>query len=124
MLFMEKRVFLGYLFDFYGELLNDHQKEIYSEYILDDLSLNEIAEEHGVSRQSVFDLVKRCTKTLETYEEKLSLVKRFLSVKDEIERISNISDEGLKVSSGTGFSDLEESFKSIIEISSKILEEL
>lgn len=70
MLFMEKRVFLGYLYDFYGELLNDHQKEIYSEYILDDLSLNEIAEEHGVSRQSVFDLVKRCTKALEEYEEK------------------------------------------------------
>lgn len=64
MLFMEKRVFLGYLYDFYGELLNDHQKEIYSEYILDDLSLNEIAEEHGVSRQSVFDLVKAARRLL------------------------------------------------------------
>lgn len=121
---MEKRVFLGYLFDFYGELLNDHQKEIYSEYILDDLSLNEIAEEHGVSRQSVFDLVKRCTKMLETYEEKLSLVERFLKIKDEIGKISNISDEGFTIANGIGYTDLEESFRNIKEISSRIIEEL
>lgn len=124
MLFMEKRVFLGYLFDFYGELLNDHQKEIYSEYILDDLSLNEIAEEHGVSRQSVFDLVKRCTKALEEYEEKLSLVERFLKVKKEIGEISELSDAGTKHAIETGDTDSQDIFTKIKEMSENVTEEL
>lgn len=124
MLFMEKRVFLGYLFDFYGELLNDHQKEIYSEYILDDLSLNEIAEEHGVSRQSVFDLIKRCTNTLEEYEEKLSLVERFLKVKKEISEISELSDEGSKHALETGDTDSKDIFTKIKEMSENVTEEL
>ena len=62
------------LYDFYGELLNDHQKEVYEQFVLDDLSLSEIAQEKGISRQGVHDLVKRCQKTLEGYEEKLHLV--------------------------------------------------
>lgn len=121
---MEKRVFLGYLYDFYGELLNDHQKEIYSEYILDDLSLNEIAEEHGVSRQSVFDLVKRCTKSLEEYEDKLSLVARFLKVKDEIEEIGSLSEKGVLHSNDISDSYSADIFKKIIDISSTVTEEL
>ena len=47
------------LFDFYGELLTEHQKEIYEQFVLEDLSLGEIAREAGISRQGVHDLVKR-----------------------------------------------------------------
>ena len=53
------------LYDFYGELLTEHQKEIYEQFVLDDLSLGEIAEAEGISRQGVHDLIKRCNKTLE-----------------------------------------------------------
>lgn len=60
------------LYDFYGELLTDHQKEIYEQFILEDLSLGEIARDAGISRQGVHDLVKRCDRTLQEYEEKLS----------------------------------------------------
>ena len=62
------------LYDFYGELLTDYQKEIYEQFVLEDLSLSEIAEQAGISRQGVHDLVKRCQKTLEGYEAKLHLV--------------------------------------------------
>ena len=52
------------LFDFYGELLTDHQKEIYEQFVLEDLSLGEIAREAGISRQGVHDLIRRCNQTL------------------------------------------------------------
>lgn len=75
------------LYDFYGELLTEHQKEIYEQFVLEDLSLSEIAEQAGISRQGVHDLVKRCQKTLEGYEAKLHLVEKFLSVREKIDRI-------------------------------------
>lgn len=74
------------LYDFYGELLTNHQKEIYEDFILNDLSLGEIAEERGISRQGVHDLVKRCDKTLNGYEEKLHLLERFSKTKEDVEK--------------------------------------
>ncbi len=53
------------LYDFYGELLTSHQKEIYEQSVLEDLSLGEIAQAAGISRQGVHDLVKRCDRTLQ-----------------------------------------------------------
>ena len=69
------------LFDFYGELLTEHQKEIYEQFVLEDLSLGEIAKETGISRQGVYDLIKRCNKILQEYEEKLHLVEKFLKLR-------------------------------------------
>ena len=71
------------LYDFYGELLTKHQKEIYEDFMLNDLSLGEIAKERGISRQGVYDLVKRCDKILDGYEEKLQLVERFSKTKQD-----------------------------------------
>ena len=73
---MENIVEHTMLYDFYGELLTDHQKQIY-EYYLDDYSLSEIAAEAGISRQGVHDLIKRCNKILSDYEDKLGLVAKF-----------------------------------------------
>ena len=67
------------LYDFYGELLTDHQKEVYEQFVLEDLSLGEIAREEGISRQGVHDLVKRCSQTLKGYEEKLHLVEKLMN---------------------------------------------
>lgn len=80
------------LYDFYGELLNSHQKEIYEQFILEDLSLSEIAESAGISRQGVHDLVKRCQKTLEGYEARLHLVGRFLSIKKKVHEMESLLD--------------------------------
>ena len=85
------------LYDFYGELLTEHQKEIYEQFVLEDLSLSEIAEQAGISRQGVHDLVKRCQKTLEGYEAKLHLVEKFLSVRERLTR----SERHLQSMNGT-----------------------
>ena len=84
---MEKLVEQGLLYDFYGELLTEHQREIYEDAVYQDMSLSEIAEEHGISRQGVHDLIKRCDKLLLGYEKKLHLVERFSRIKDKIEKI-------------------------------------
>ncbi len=74
---MEKIVEQGMLYDFYGELLTPHQRRIYEDVVVNDLSLSEIAKEQGISRQGVHDLVRRCDKILEEYERKLGLVEKF-----------------------------------------------
>ena len=56
------------LYDFYGELLTEHQRKVYEEVVLNDLSYSEAAEMFGVSRQGVHELVKRCNKILSEYE--------------------------------------------------------
>lgn len=81
------------LYDFYGELLNDHKKQIFEDYVLNDLSLSEIAAEQGISRQGVYDIVKRCTLELKDYEAKLSLVNKFQSIKDKLSSIKDIVQE-------------------------------
>lgn len=80
------------LFDFYGELLTEHQRDIYEQHVLNDLSLGEIAESSGISRQGVHDLVRRCDKALGGYEEKLGLVRRFLLIREQVDRIGMLSD--------------------------------
>ena len=84
---MEGFVKQSLLYDFYGDLLTAHQKEIYRSYVLEDLSLSEIAEETGISRQGVHDIIKRCHHLLEGYEEKLGLVERFLEIRRKIDQI-------------------------------------
>ena len=93
---MESIVEHTLLYDFYGELLTEHQKRIYELY-LDDLSLSEIAEEIGISRQGVHDLIRRCNKILADYEEKLRLVMKFTAARDkadEIHRLANSDKTG------------------------------
>ena len=89
---MDKILERALLYDFYGELLTAHQKEIYEQFVLDDLSLSEIAESEGISRQGVHDLVRRCQKALEGYEAKLHLVEQFLAVKEKVARIARVRD--------------------------------
>ena len=102
---MEKIARQGILYDFYGALLTEHQRQIYEDIVLYDLSLSEIAQERGISRQGVHDLVKRCDRILEGYEEKLHLVEKFEEIQsltrelaetgraDLIQRIEKISGE-------------------------------
>ena len=90
---MEKIVEQTLLYDFYGELLNEHQKNIYEDVVLNDLSLSEVADEYGISRQGVFDLIKRVNKSLSDYENKLHLVDKFLSTKSRVHDILKLSDE-------------------------------
>ncbi|HJA13083.1 MAG TPA: YlxM family DNA-binding protein [Candidatus Mediterraneibacter merdipullorum] len=116
---MNKILEQALLYDFYGELLTPHQKEVYEQFILDDLSLSEIAESAGISRQGVHDLIRRCQKALEGYEEKLHLVERFLSVKEKVREIDGILDEWEQREQ-----DPEAIRKKLREISDGIIQEL
>ena len=86
----EEIVELSLLFDFYGEMLGEHKKRIFEDYVLNDLSLAEIAEEEGISRQGVHDIVKRCTKQLKEYEASLHLVEKFQKMKKKLETASQL----------------------------------
>lgn len=87
---LDEIVLQSILYDFYGELLSEHKKQIFEDYVLNDLSLSEIAEVQGISRQGVYDIVKRCTLELKDYEEKLSLVQKFQTIKDKINTMKTI----------------------------------
>ena len=90
---MEKIVERGMLYDFYGELLTEHQKTIYEEAVFNDMSLSEIAEQYGISRQGVHDLLKRCDKILNEYENKLHLVGKFMKIKQSAGEIHRVLKE-------------------------------
>ncbi|AST92082.1 putative DNA-binding protein [Sutcliffiella cohnii] len=74
---LEKTTRINYLYDFYQSLLTPKQKNYMSLYYLDDYSLGEIAEEYNISRQAVYDNIKRTEQMLEQYEEKLLLFQKF-----------------------------------------------
>ena len=80
------------LYDFYGGLLKGRQKEIYEASVMDDLSLSEIAEEYGVSRQAVSAMLERCRKLLYGYEEELKLVRRFRKIKTTVLKIRETAE--------------------------------
>ena len=114
---MEKIVKQALLYDFYGELLTEHQKSIYEDFVLNDLSLGEIAKERKISRQGVYDIVKRCNRQLEGYEEKLHLIAKFQSAKQKVAQIDALAKEFHS-------SHNEAIMEEIGQISNQILEEL
>ena len=83
------------LYDFYGELLTERQREVLELYNEENLSLAEIAEEFGISRQGVHDALHKAQKALEDYEHKLGLVERFSTTRDAISSISDELDEAI-----------------------------
>lgn len=90
---MEKIFQQVLLYDFYGELLTEHQRNVYEDAVYNDMSLSEIAEEYGISRQGVHDLIKRCDKILLGYEEKLHLVEKFTGAKEKIAQLVELTKD-------------------------------
>ncbi|WP_029321809.1 YlxM family DNA-binding protein [Butyrivibrio sp. AE3004] len=94
---MEKIVEQGLLYDFYGELLTAHQRQVYEDAVYNDLSLVEIAEEYDISKQGVHDLLKRCTNSLEGYEKKLHMIERTDRIRKQLgEMAAAVSDDKLE----------------------------
>lgn len=96
---MEKHVRDSLMFDFYGELLTEHQRNVMESFINDDMSYSEIAENLEISRQAVYDLIKRINKQLNSYEDKLHLVEKFIQARDKMDdltsAISDLRDENM-----------------------------
>ncbi|MCI6914940.1 MAG: putative DNA-binding protein [Lachnospiraceae bacterium] len=127
---MEKHVRDSLMFDFYGELLTEHQRNVMESFINDDMSYSEIAENLEISRQAVYDLIKRINKQLNSYEDKLHLVEKFIQARDKMDdltsAISDLRDENMN-SVYTGDQSmqkaLDKKLKNIEDTSKQIFEE-
>ena len=119
---MDKILEQALLYDFYGELLTDHQKSIYEDFVLNDFSLSEIGEDRKISRQGVYDIIKRCDRLLNSYADKLHLVQKFLTAKDQVAKIHEFAGEILKTEDIPETST--EYLRQIESISNSILEEM
>ncbi|NLV89680.1 MAG: DNA-binding protein [Tissierellia bacterium] len=118
---VEKLVEVGILFDFYGKLLSKKQFLAIELYYIHDLSLAEIGDELGITRQGVYDTLKRAEEKLYKYEKNLRLVEKFYNSHDGIRKIINISEEIMEIAEKNNMEDIyRKSFK-ISEISQKIL---
>ena len=112
---LEERVYLSMLYDFYGALLKENNRRVFEAYIQEDYSISEIAEEMQISRQAVHDAVKRITKQLRGYEEKLGLLERFELQRNEMKRLHECLQE-------MNISEEDPKGKEIFQILSEIIE--
>ena len=81
------------LFDFYGDVLTDRQKEFYDLYYNEDLSLAEIAENYGITRQGVRDVIVRAEAILSELEDKTGLIRRFHAMRSQLDQVIQTADE-------------------------------
>ena len=81
------------LFDFYGEVLTPRQKEFFDLYYNEDLSLAEIAENYGISRQGVRDVIVRAEAIMTDLEDKTGLMKRFMLMQQQVQAILDAAEK-------------------------------
>ncbi|UOQ47904.1 putative DNA-binding protein [Gracilibacillus caseinilyticus] len=90
---LDKTTRINALYDFYQELLTEKQRSYMEMYYLEDFSLGEISETSNVSRQAIYDNIRRTEQMLEEYEQKLGLYQKFLARQSLLKEISDIADE-------------------------------
>ena len=125
---MEKIVRQSMLYDFYGELLTEHQKSVYEDVVNNDMSYSEIARLNNISRQGVYDMVRRCDKILEEYEEKLMLVHKFMKAQEQVQKIKELAvgynaGEITEIKAMNSDERLAGRIEDIVNYSDKILED-
>ena len=87
---MAKDLEMGYLLDFYGEVLTEKQREMLRQYYNDDLSLSEIGENFGITRQGARDAIKHGETTLKELEEKVGFAARYRRVQQKLEELEQL----------------------------------
>ena len=113
------------IFDFYGDLLTERQKEFYDLYYNEDLSLAEIAENYGISRQGVRDVIVRAEAAMTEVEDKTHLIRRFYQMQKEITAVEEAADRLLKAVDEHSYTDrmLYETALTIKEYTAKLKQE-
>ena len=111
----EKNMRLAYLLDFYGEALDERTSDIMQAYYNDDLSLSEIAEGEGISRQGIRHIIKKGEEQLEFFEEKLGLASHYKELEAAVKKLERVR-ENIKISQ-----DTENSEKLLAEVINTIL---
>ena len=115
---------MSMLFDFYGDLLTDRQKEFYDLYYNEDLSLAEIAENYGITRQGVRDVIVRAEAYLTEVEDKTHLIRRFHEMRRQIATIDSLADQVLARNREKGQdAQLEQLGKEIKQLTEQLGEE-
>ncbi|HET7657851.1 MAG TPA: putative DNA-binding protein [Bacillales bacterium] len=94
---IEKTMRMSNLFDFYGSLLTSKQRDYMQLYYFDDYSLGEIAEQFDVSRQAVYDTLRRTETMLEEFEEKLALLTKFQRRSELLDELKQLAPQNGKV---------------------------
>ncbi len=119
-----KQLEMSILFDFYGDMLTDKQRELFDLYYNEDLSLSEIAENSGITRQAVRDSIKRAEKTLYELESRLKLAKKYdgaakygMKLKEEAEKLRRLNCEALDNT------EVEKITERLFEIAGKLSQE-
>ena len=98
---------MAMLFDFYGDVLTDRQKEFYDLYYNEDLSLGEIAENYGITRQGVRDVIVRAEAVLTELEDKTGLIKRFHATRRQLEQLLQDANRMVELTARQDSADLE-----------------
>lgn len=120
---VKKLVEVGILFDFYGKLLTERQYNIVDLFYMEDFSLSEIGEELEITRQGVYDTLKRAEEKLYQYEKTLGLASKFRASQDNIKRILELTEEINKSIEKSNYKDISYSTKLIEDIGLEILED-
>ena len=95
---LEKKDYYNFLYSYYKNLLTTKQQEIFESYYFEDYSLSEIANSLQVSRNAIWDLLKKVEHNLDEYEQKLELHKKGLKLNEYLEKLEkHINEEGLKI---------------------------
>ena len=116
---MQERIELSMLYDFYGALLKENQQRMFEASVLEDYNYSEIAEDEGISRQGVYDAIRRASRQLREYEEKLGLVERFVKQKEQVKEMHHI----LQQMRGSMTDINNQAFEKVIAIIDEIMEE-
>lgn len=117
---MEKFVVITYLFDFYQELLTDKQRDLLKGYYFEDFSLGELSEQYQISRQSIFDTIKKTEQKLLDYENKLHLFSKHQEEQQALLRIKGLCDELQSTSDKHSGNHIQEIIKLVDGLINKI----
>ena len=116
---------ISFLLDFYGDMLTEKQREMVEYYYNDDLSLSEIAENQGITRQGVRDAIMRAQSQLREMEDRLGLARRFHRMRDGLSRICDaaVAIEGYNEQQATICEGISEQVALILRIAQELCEE-
>ncbi len=119
---VEKLVEIGILYDFYGKMLSERQYAAIELYYIHDLSLAEIGEELNITRQGVFDTLKRAESKLYEYESVLGLVNKFDKTNKDIGQILKITSEIYDIAKKSNNIDIQDKSQTILKLGKKLLD--
>lgn len=114
---LDKYLKYGKLYDYYSDVLNERHKKIINQYYLMDLSLKEISENLGITRQGVYDLLKRAEKNLDEIDSKLNIIKKQEKFKKNIQKKAEEINKNIEEEN---YIDLKDHFNELLDLINKL----